>query len=77
MKTKLFIGKEVWRPIPNYEGFYWFSNYQNVKNANGKMIAKVDCGNDNYKVKLQAQGQVDEKYLTTLTAEIFPECVEV
>ena len=65
--------KEVWRPIPNFEGFYWVSNLGNVKNSNNRLLAKVDCGNGNYKVKLQALGQLDERYISTLMAEVFPE----
>lgn len=64
---------EEWRPIPGHEGYYWLSNYGRVKNADGKEIARVDCSNGNYKVKLQSCGQREEKYLSTLMAEIFPE----
>ena len=44
-----------------------------MKNADGKEIARVDCGNGILKVKLQSQGQREEKYMSTLMAEIFPE----
>ena len=68
--TKL---QEEWRPIPGHEGYYWLSNTGKVKNADGKELAKVYCGGNSYKVKLQSCGQKEEKYITTLMAEVFPE----
>lgn len=67
---------EEWRPIPGHEGYYWLSSYGKVKNADGKEIARVDCGNGNFKVKLQSCGQREERYMSTLMAEVFPEYVE-
>lgn len=67
---------EVWKPIPGHEGYYWLSNFGRVKNSDNKEIAKVDCGNGNYKVKLQSQGQREERYISTLMAELFPEYTE-
>lgn len=64
---------EEWRPIPGHEGYYWLSNYGKVKNADGKEIARVDCGNGHFKVKLQSCGQREERYMSTLMAEVFPE----
>lgn len=66
----------VWRPIPGYEGYYWVNNFGRVKNSNGKLIARVDCGGGNLKVKLQANGQREERYLSTLMVEVFPELCE-
>lgn len=66
----------VWRPIPNYEGFYWVSNMGQVKNANGKMLSRIDCGGGILKVKLQARGQRDEIYLSTLMVQVFPELMK-
>lgn len=67
---------EIWRPIPGHEGYYWLSSYGRVKNKDGKQIARVDCGNGNFKVKLQSCGQREEKYMSTLMAEVFPEYIE-
>ena len=67
---------EIWRPISGHEGYYWLSNRGNVKNADNKLIAHTDCGNGVYKVKLQSCGQKEERYLSSLMAEIFPEYVE-
>lgn len=67
---------EIWRPIPGHEGYYWLSNLGKVKNKDGKEIARVDCGNGNFKVKLQSCGQREERYMSTLMAEVFPEYVE-
>lgn len=67
---------EEWRPIPGHEGYYWLSSYGRVKNADGKEIARVDCGNGNFKVKLQSCGQREERYMSSLMAEVFPECME-
>lgn len=64
---------EVWRPIPGHEGYYWLSNYGRVKNANGRILSKIDCGQGIFKVKIQSQGQRDERYLSSLMAEVFPE----
>ena len=64
---------EIWRPIPGYEGYYWLSNFGRVKNSHNKILARVDCGNGLYKVKLQANGQREERYMSSLMAEIFPE----
>lgn len=64
---------ETWKPIPGYEGYYWLSTFGRVKNSNGKFIARVDCGGGNLKVKLQAKGQREERYLSTLMVEVFPE----
>ena len=66
---------EEWRPITGHEGYYWLSSFGRVKNADGKEIARVDCGNGNFKVKLQSCGQREERYMSTLMAEIFPEIV--
>ena len=66
----------IWRPIPGHEGYYWINNNGRVKNANNKEIARVNCGNGILKVKLQSQGQIDEKYVSTIMAEVFPEYVE-
>lgn len=65
--------REIWRPIPDHEGYYWLSNRGRVKNADGKEIARVDCGNGVFKVKLQSCGQREERYMSSLMAEIFPE----
>lgn len=65
--------QEIWRPIMGYEGYYWVSNMGRVKNSYGKVLSKVDCGNGIFKVKLQAKGQREEKYISTLMAETFPE----
>lgn len=67
---------EQWRPIPGHEGYYWLSNFGRVKNADGKEMSRIDCGNGNFKVKLQSCGQREEKYISTLMAEVFPEYVE-
>lgn len=65
--------QEIWRPIPGHEGYYWLSNTGKVKNADGKELTKVYCGGNSYKVKLQSCGQKEERYITTLMAEVFPE----
>lgn len=67
---------EIWKPIPGHEGYYWLSNRGRVKNKDGKQIARVDCGNGNFKVKLQSRGQREERYMSTLMAEVFPEYME-
>lgn len=67
---------EKWRSIPGYEGYYWLSNYGRVKNSQGKILSRVNCGNGLYKVKLQAKGQREERYVSSLMAEIFPEYTE-
>lgn len=67
---------EEWRPITGHEGYYWLSNTGRVKNADGRELSKVYCGGNSYKVKLQSRGQREERYLTTLMAEIFPELTE-
>ena len=64
---------EVWKAIPGYEGYYWLSNVGRVRNSDNKILACVDCGNGLYKVKLQANGQREERYMSSLMAEIFPE----
>lgn len=64
---------EEWRPIPGHEGYYWLSNIGEVKNSEGKKIAHVNCGNGNFKVKLQSNGQREERYISSLLAEVFPE----
>lgn len=64
---------EVWKPIPGYEGYYWMNSKGQVKNSKGKYIAQTDCGGGLFKVKFQAKGQVEEKYVSTLKAELFPE----
>lgn len=64
---------EIWRPIPGYEGFYWVSNMARVKNSYGKILSRVDCGNGVLKVKLQANGQREEKYISSLMVEVYPE----
>lgn len=65
--------EEIWRPIPGHEGYYWLSSKGRVKNADGKEIALVNCGGDLWKVKLQSQGQREERYMSSLMAEVFPE----
>ena len=70
------IAKEIWRPIPGHEGYYWVSNYGRVKNSQGKEIARTDCGNGVLKVTLRSQGQVEGRYISTLMAEVFPEYME-
>ena len=67
---------EIWRPIPNYEGYYWISNMGQVRNAYGKILSRVDCGGGILKVKLQARGQREERYISSLMAEIFPDLVD-
>ena len=64
---------EIWRPIPNYEGYYWLSNMGQVRNSQNKILARVDCGNGLFKVKLQAKGQREERYISSLMAEVYPE----
>ena len=75
-RSETKVSKIVWRPIPGHEGYYWINNFGKVKNSNNREIARVDCGNGVLKVKLQSQGQIDERYVSTLMAEIFPEYVE-
>ncbi len=67
------IMSEIWRPIPEHEGYYWLSNMGRVKNSYGKILARVDCGGGIYKVKLQSNGQREERYISSLMSEIFPE----
>lgn len=64
---------EKWKPIPGHEGYYWISTYGNVKNSEGKLLKWVDCGRGIKKVKLQSQGQKEEKYKSSLMIEVFPE----
>lgn len=68
---------EIWRPIPGHEGYYWLSSWGKVKNADGRLLTWVDCGNGSFKVKLQSQGQREERYKTSLMAEVFPEYVDM
>lgn len=67
---------EIWRPIPGYEGYYWLSNMGQIKNSYGKILSRVDCGGGIRKVKLQAKGQREERYVSSLMAEIFPDYVK-
>lgn len=67
---------EVWRPIPGYEGYYWINSMGQVKNSHGKLLSRVNCGGGILKVKLQAKGQREERYISSLMVEIFPEYVK-
>lgn len=68
--------QEEWRPIPRHEGYYWVNSQGDVKNAEGRILAKTYCGGNSYKVKLQSCGQKEERYISTLLAEVFPELIQ-
>lgn len=60
MKSVMWMeNKEVWKPIPGYEGLYEVSNYGNVKSI-PRVIKRSDGKNYTIKVEKILKFQVDE-----------------
>ena len=72
-KTLSRLGIEVWKDIPEYEGFYQVSNLGNVRSLDrvcsrgrklkGKVLKDALCGSGYFAVELNKNGKAKTKLL--------------
>lgn len=77
--------EEIWKDVPNYEGFYQISNFGNVKSLDritkknrlekrkifGRSLNKIECSNKYLSVRLSKNGIVKMKLIHRLVAISF------
>lgn len=63
--------KEEWKPIKGYEGLYEVSDWGNVKNRHGRLMAKELVKDGYYRVHLWKNGISEHYLIHRLVAEAF------
>lgn len=76
---------EIWKPIPNYEGYYEVSNtgkvrslsrnkvcgYGHQSRMSGRELKPTTCGNGYYQVCLSVNGKAEHHMIHRLVATVF------
>lgn len=64
--------KEIWRDVPDYEGYYKVSNFGNVYSVRSALVLKQSDLNKGYHVvKLQKEGFIKDFRVHRLVATVF------
>ena len=66
--------QEIWKDIPNYEGYYQVSNLGQVKSVKRNLILKQNTVRGYKQVTLQKQGTIKNKMVHRLVLETFSPC---
>lgn len=62
---------EVWKDVPEFEGYYQVSNLGNVRNKRGKNLTLQVNAKGYYVVYLSKYGKCYKKFVHKLVAEVF------